>query len=224
MDKQNAISTIAVTEENYVDIIREIEDAFFDIPFENSAFQTEAFVVAAQITPARAYRAIGLRMQTKLRALEEAKYGRMKDDIDIEELYEKINDPTTSKWDKKRAEIDIQQKLAGRRFADKLINDALQELTVLYKHFKALPRYTREEFEQEERIHFEQRLQRQVAGIEGAKESIVNMIDDMRSIDAFEKEVVAAIANSTPLSLEDARAKSLTNFIHTNLMQEPQKS
>jgi hypothetical protein len=224
MSQQNALSTAVVTEENYVDVIREIEDAFFDIPFENSSFQTEAFVISSQITPARAYRAIGLRMNAKLRALEEAKYGRMKEDIDIEELYEKINDPATSKWDRKRAQIDVEQKLAGRRFTDKLINDALQELNVLYRHFKALPRYTREEFEKEERLHFEQRLQRQIAGIEGAKESLVNMIDDMRSINAFEKEVVEALANNQPISIEDARAKSLTNFIQMNVMKEEQKS
>lgn len=102
--------TTEITVKNYVDVISEIEAAFFDIPFENSAFQTEAFVIASQITPERAYRAIGLRMHSKLNALNEIKYTRAKEDIDIQELQEKIN-TSTSKWDRMCAQIDIEQKL-----------------------------------------------------------------------------------------------------------------
>ncbi len=66
------------------EIIKEIEDAFYDIPFENSAFQNEYFVLQGQYTPARAYRAIGLRMSSKLQAINELKYGRQLEEINIE--------------------------------------------------------------------------------------------------------------------------------------------
>ena len=198
----NELSTQVLTEAQIPDVIKELETAFFDIPFENSAFQTEAFVIAAQLTPERAYRAIGLRMSAKLRALNEAKFGRMKEDIDIAELEEKINHPDTSHWDCKRAEIDIQQKLTNRNYTDKLINDALSELNVLYKHFSALPKYTREEFEQGERKHFQARLTRQVQGVNGALESLSNMTDDLVAIEKFEQETLLALqAPSDPEQL-----------------------
>ena len=59
------------------------------------------------------------------------------------------------------------------------MNDALTELNILYHHFKALPRYTREQFEQGERQHFEVKLQRQAVGMQGALEALENMNTDM---------------------------------------------
>ena len=164
-----------ITATNAADILGEIDAAFFDIPFENSRFQTENFVLKAQLTPERAYRALGLRMHNRLRALREAQFSRMREDVDIEELQHKASDTYASKWDRRRAEIDLSQKLANRPFTDKLINDAVSELNVLYAHFKAMPRYTREEFEAGEHRHFELRLTRQARGITGAAESLANM-------------------------------------------------
>ena len=91
-----------IDQSNADDVINEINEAFFDIPFENSEFQTENFVIAASITPERAYRAIGLRLQSRLRALQEAKFGAAKEDIDIEELEAKIADPNTNNFDRRR--------------------------------------------------------------------------------------------------------------------------
>lgn len=207
------ITTQVVTEENIKTVIQEIEDAFYDIPFENSAFQTESFVIAAQITPERAYRSIGLRMNAKLRALNEAKFGRMKEDIDIDELKEKLSDLNLNKWDRMRFEIDIQQKLSNRRFTDKLINDALAELNVLYGHFKALPKFTREQFEQGERRHFEQRLQRQISGISGARESLVNMVDDSRAISEFENNYTDLLLSGGQVNSIDMLTEQMNNLI-----------
>lgn len=157
------------------DVVKEIEDAFFDIPFENSQFQTEKFVINAQVTPERAYRAIGLRMMNRLRALQEAKFKRMREDIDIEELQEKLKDTCRSRFDRRRIELDIAEKLSHRAFTDKLINDAIVELNVLYEHFKRLPRFTRKQFEDAEGLYFNASLERQLTGIVGAAESLMNM-------------------------------------------------
>jgi hypothetical protein len=160
-------------------VLQEVQDAFFDIPFENSQFQTEAFVIAANVTPERAYRSIGLRMHSKIQAVLEAKHGRAKEDIDIEELQEKIDNPDTNKFERRRAQLDIEYKLAQRPYTDKLMNDALTELNILYSHFKALPRYTREQFELGEKKHFEVKLQRQVLGMVGGHEALENMNTDL---------------------------------------------
>lgn len=188
MTENTAIST--VTSENADGVIDIINEAFYDIPFENSAFQTEQFVIAAQITPERAYRSIGLRLHSRLQALKEAKYNAMREEIDIEELQEKIADPNTNKFDRRRAEIEIEQKIANRPFTQKLINDAVQECNVLYKHFQALPKFTREQFEKGEKQHFTLRLNRAVQGIQGAQESLVNMEKDMPTLLEYEQETL----------------------------------
>lgn len=181
---------LTVTYENSQDVIAEIEQAFFDIPFENSAFQTEAFVIGGQITPERAYRSIGLRMHAKLRALNEAKFGRMKEEVDLDEIEHKLNSGELNQFDRRREEIKKQQILSQRNWTDKLINDAISELNVLYKHFKSLPKFTREQFEQGEKLHYEQRLNRQVLGLEGAKESLINMNEDIHAIKSYEEKVL----------------------------------
>lgn len=188
---------LTVTYENSQDVIAEIEQAFFDIPFENSQFQTESFVIGGQITPERAYRAIGLRMHAKLRALNEAKFGRMKEEVDLDEIEHKLNSGELNQFDRRREEIKKQQILSQRNWTDKLINDAISELNVLYKHFKALPKYTREQFEQGEKLHYEQRLNRQVLGLEGAKESLINMNEDILAIKNYEEKVLQLEHNAT---------------------------
>jgi hypothetical protein len=210
----NSITTINT--ENVNDIIAELNEAFYNIPFENSQFQTENFVIGGSITPARAYRSIGLRMMSKLEALREAKYSRLRMDIDIEELQEKIANPETNKFDRRRAELEIQQKTEGLTYSNKLINDAVVELNQLYEHFKALPKYSREEFENEESIHFEQRLQRQLAGADGARESLMNMHQDIQNIRGFEENFLLTGERQLANLLEKPAETVNTLTLNTN--------
>lgn len=169
---------VVLDEKDLPGVIQEFQDAFYDIPFGNSKFQIENFVVNSQHTPARMYRAVGLSSSAKIRALREALYSRKKEEIDIEELEEKIADPLTSKFDKRRFQLDIEQKMENREYTKKLVNDALHELSQYYRIFKSLPKLTRPEFEQEEKKHFKIRLNKAVLGIQGARESLDNMGDD----------------------------------------------
>jgi hypothetical protein len=156
-------------------IIESFESAFFDIPFDNSAFQNVHFVVQQQMTPGRAYRAIGLRMSAKIRALQEAYFDRQSEEIDIAELGAKRDDPATSKFDRMRAELEIQRKLSHHSYADKLINDAIIELKTLEQELRKIPAYTREQFEAEERLHFQTRLSHQLQGLSGPAEAMIAM-------------------------------------------------
>jgi hypothetical protein len=201
-----------ITVENTQDVISEVENAFFDIPFENSRFQTESFVIGGQITPERAYRAIGLRMHAKLRALNEAKFGRMKEQVDIDEIDYKLQNESLTPFDRRREEIKKQEILSRRTWTDKLINDAISELNVLYKHFKSLPKFTREQFEAGERLHFEQRLNRQALGLEGARESLINMNEDIRAISTYEQQVAQLENSATEVSLIEL-SKSMPNIL-----------
>lgn len=194
-------------------VIAEIEAAFFDIPFENSDFQNEAFVVASQITPERAYRAIGLRMLSKLQALRENQFNERRRDIKLGELREKLESPDVSKWDKMRAQVEIDEIECGISYAEKLKNDAVRELECLYRHFTALPKFTREQFEAAEANHFEQRLKRGAAGISGAPEGLINLGEDLAALVGYEAKVQqqAALDTSTLQALRLGMSNQLEN-------------
>jgi hypothetical protein len=179
MDEGRSLITI---EQATGSVLKEIEDAFFDIPFENSDFQNRAFVVAGQITPARAYRAIGLRMFAKIHAVKEHKFRQDINAIDIEEKEGKLADPSASEFDRRRLRIEILKLEDGAAWGAKLLNDALRELNCLYSEFKQMPKYTREQFEAEEAAHFTARLTRQLKH-NGAQESLANMREDLPSMD-----------------------------------------
>ena len=216
MESNNSLTVIST--DNAAEVIKEVQDAFYDIPFENSAFQTENFVIAGQITPERAYRAIGLRMNKKLIAVQEALIGKEMEKVEEDELRAKLESPDYNQFEKRKFELELQKKQIYKPFNDKLLNDALKELNVLYKHFKALPKYTREQFEAGEKRHFLEDLNRQVLGADGAKGSLINMFDDMASIENFEQNF-AQIANNydTQLLLE------VTENSLTNVVKEPTK-
>lgn len=166
--------------ENLNNVVREMEDSFYDIPFGNSKFQIRNFVINSQHTPARAYRAIGLSASAKIRALKEALYGQKKEEIDIEEINEKIADPSVNKFEKRRLQLKLEKKLEDKRYTSKLVNDALHELSELYSAYKQLPAYTRENFEKEEKKHFQLKLKKQALGIQGSLESLDNMGENIK--------------------------------------------
>lgn len=172
----NAPKPLAVEDIGHV--LTQLEAAFFDIPFENSDFQNRAFVVAAQQTPARAYRAIGLRMFAKIRAVKEYLFQQERNKIDIEEKESKIESPDLSTFDKRRLELDILQLKEGDAWGKKLLNDALRELDCLHSEFKKLPTFSRDQFEAEERKHFAARMHRQMTA-PGPMESLANMNVDL---------------------------------------------
>lgn len=143
-------------------VLQQLEEAYFDIPFENSDFQNRNFVMSAQITPARAYRAIGLRMFAKIRAIKEYYINKQLRQIDIEELEYKISLPETSEFDKRRHHLEILRIQEGEAWGEKLLNDAMRELECLHQEFQKFPRYTREQFEAEEEQHYTSYLQQQL--------------------------------------------------------------
>ena len=193
-------------------MVEEFEKHYYDIPFGNSEFQITNFVVNSQLTPSRAYRAIGLTMSAKIRALKEAMYSIEKENIDIEEMRENLENET-NKFEKRRIEIDIQQKLDNRQYTQKLGNDAWKELKQLYKYFKVLPKFTREEFEKGEREYFEKSLIRKSIGVDGANDSLLAMGIDKVTM----KKMQLEIANTDDdiftkgLNIENLEKGLLTN-------------
>lgn len=163
--------------EKSLNIVDEFYRKFFDIPFGNSEFQNRKFVMEAQFTPARGYRALGLRIHDRLRALQHAGFSIREDDIDIEELEEKILS-ADNKYDKRRLEVELDRKKASRQFTMKAVNDAAVEVVTMWEEVEKLPEYTREQFEKEEYDHFLISLRRQCKGITGAVDSLSLLSND----------------------------------------------
>lgn len=201
--------TNQITPSDIPNVLSELETAFYDIPFENSDFQNSMFVVAAQQTPGRAYRAIGLRMFAKIRAIKELNFARRLEEIDLQEKQELVNNEQASKFDRMRAQVEIDKMLDQRAWTDKLLNDALKELGCLYTEFKKLPAITRDQFEQEERLHFQLKLERQARGQVGALESLANMNGDAALLDHLATD---------PLLLQNLRQK-VEESLTTNVNQ-----
>jgi hypothetical protein len=172
-----------VNVDNIATVLDQLHEAYYDIPFENSDFQNRAFVMAAQQTPARAYRAVGLRMFSKLHAVKKHLMQRKRNDIDLREKQHRLANENLTEFDVERLQLDVVELQDGLRYADKLLNDAIRELNCLYAEFKKLPRYTREGFEREEEYHFHNKLTRMLNGQQGAAESLLNMQEDLPQLE-----------------------------------------
>lgn len=181
-------SSSELTVESAPNLIEEIEKAYFDIPFGNTTFQTEAFIVGASITPQRAYRAIGLQLHSILSTLRDHQQRLELAAIDADELRYKAEN-STDQFEKRRAEVKLKHLTSQDNWSRKLLNDTLEEARVLYKHFQALPKFTREEFEQCEPLYFMEKLKREIAGVAGAHESLVNMTEGLPSLLEFQAQV-----------------------------------
>jgi hypothetical protein len=184
-------------------IATEYEEAFFDIPFGNSAFQIRNFIINAAHTPERAYRSIGLGMRAKINALKEAYYNLKKEEIDIEELVAKIKTDQMNDFEKRRTLLEIERKEEIRQDIKKLINDALAELHEFYTVFKSLPRFTRQQFEAGERKYFEIRLQKMALGVQGPLESLDNMGADISQLLGRQIPKIPKVMDKVNMVLEE---------------------
>lgn len=198
---------------NVQDILQEIENAFYDVPFGNTDFQCENFIIAASITPARAYRAIGLQLQSILTSLNNLKYAERLKQIEILEVKEKINNPDTPKFERMKAEVQLDQLQTHNKWNEKLVKDQIHQANLYYKHFKSFPNYTREQFEKEEPLYFEQSQRRQLLGITGARESIMNMMDDKKTMDQFENLWLELPVDQREKMLEDITKQAMASLI-----------
>lgn len=194
----------------------EIMDAFHDIPFENSRYQTENFVIAQNITPERAYRALGLRLITKLQALQEHEVARQLEEVDRDEHLATINDPDASEFDKRRARLKIQKIDVAKPYMDKLIRDSMADVTYCYELFKRFPKYTNEQFEAGEERHFLERCFRQTAEMSGPVESLVNMNRDLQSLEKFLDEY-ALLPEHKKQDLVEFTENTLTNLFNKQI-------
>lgn len=165
-----------IDESNYLDILTEMENKFYDIPFSNSKFQIDHFVIADQTTPARAYRMIGVNIIDKLQTLKETITKLKLAQVDLDEMKYKLAKESKDSFKARRLKIKIENKIFSNRWTQKMISDCVAEIQAYKDALDYFPEYTRENFEAEERIHFEMQMNKQIeANGDGALESIHNM-------------------------------------------------
>lgn len=170
---ENQVGNLEKKVDELKDFLKELYNQFEELPFGNSDFQNKYFVINSQITPARAFRALCLRLRDRINALLEAYYNLKKEDIDIEELEEKLKTEKNI-YEKRRIELDIEFKKLKRIDIKKLVDDAIHEVNYLLNLYNQFPKITREEFESEEEEYFKKKLTTQLIG-DGNLMSLLSM-------------------------------------------------
>jgi hypothetical protein len=219
-----------ITKDNINNILKEIQEDSFDIPFGNSDYQTIHFMINSSNTPQRAYRNILLRLKDRISAMQEnsfniklidnkiLKYNNiikkknrnrkrlqkeldslhnctkvLRNDIEAERIKSDIEmlGIETEKY-----QIKIDKTLSTRGDIDKLANDTIHEIELLYNIYQKLPKYTREEFESAEEQYFITSLSHQITGSAGPRESLLNMgmtLDNDLNITKNEKALLSNV-------------------------------
>jgi hypothetical protein len=194
-------------------LINEVDVAFNDIPYSNSVFQMEMFVLASQITPERAYRQIGMQLQLALEKIVSTTMQVQEQETELAETEDELKNKQLTPQGKIKLELAIFQKERALVALRKTLKDASIEADLYYEYFKKFPRYTREEFERGESLYYEQRLLRQLYNIEGCKEAIINMTDDKKTLDVFMSTYQQLPESDKKLMLAELSKKSLANYI-----------
>ena len=155
----------------------ELLDKCLDIPFENSLYQDEAFILNTSYTDARAVRNIGLRLSSKVQALRELEYSLEKAAIEKEQLEAKVHaDP----FEKRLADLEIKKRMGGMAYTQKLLKDCLYECEYLRAILAKLPKLSRSEFEAQEKQYFLESLTRQAIGLPESVKSLEAMGEEIK--------------------------------------------
>lgn len=200
--------------ENALDILEEVSELSNQIPFGNSKFQTEKFIVASSITPARAYRSILLNLKESLSKISSSYDSLRLSEKNFEKEIEKLKAQAKKTKDSLKKEIlnnEIRRMVVNKKLERKTLDDLVEEAKVLYYHLNKLPKYTREEFEKAEGIYYLESLKRQAMGLTGAKNSLLSMFEDIKALENFEEKYEALPEDQKHL-LEKITEESLTNL------------
>jgi hypothetical protein len=127
------------------DVEKELLAAMMEVPFGNSRFQIETFILNDP-KPERAYRQALLEISEKYKSLKQAQFRRRKLDVELRRL-EKKQAEHDDPFERELAGIEIEEKTFDISQEDKMIHDAIIQLKVYSDFLQTVPKFTREEFE-----------------------------------------------------------------------------
>lgn len=156
------------------DIERELLHKCEDVPFGNSLYQSQCFIINQSYTKARALRACGLALNSSIRGLRDLEISQARKTIDIEELEERLK-TETNPFEVRRIKLTIQEKRSDDAISAKLLKDAIYEIEYFRGVMDKLPKMNREEFELAEPEYYKRTLTRQAIGVGEAQNSLNGM-------------------------------------------------
>lgn len=134
-------------------------EAFYNVPFGNSKFQIEKFVLSHE-SPERVYRQLCLELSAKYQNLKTYWYEQRRMKIELKKLEKKLKEEHDED-EKELIRIDIEEKLWNIETHDKLVHDGCVEFGIYYSIFEKMPKITREDFDNSEAKYWNIRLVRQ---------------------------------------------------------------
>lgn len=154
---------------NINEIAKDIQERAFDIPFGNSDFQ-ENVHTQGSLTPGREYRHLLLQCNKYVKAIKHNEFQHRRKRLDIEEAKEKLSklSPESDYHEYNRILIDLEEFEFEEGNLKHLLADALHSLNNVYSQLKSCHKYTREEFELEEEIHYRLKFKNDLEGKVGA--------------------------------------------------------
>ena len=135
--------------------LSKIQKKMRSVPFGMSVYQIEKFN-RGQETPERLYRNCLLQLSQKIRALKECEFRRKRYEIDLEEIDERLK--TAVGFERRRLEIDREEKIFNLDGEIKLIEDCYIECQTYVRILDELPEFTRDQFENAEGVYWERKL------------------------------------------------------------------
>jgi len=156
-----SLDTFKLSFHNQID---EVFKMFETVPFGNSEYQFENHTPWLS-EPARRYRQCLLELDRLFKVLHENKCHRGRCILDLEDVEDKISD-LESRWFRnavqeralKRLYISREEAEYGLKECVNKFHDAIAKAESYYKELMSLPRFTREQFEQEERDAWTRKL------------------------------------------------------------------
>ena len=175
----------------YVDQVeKELLEKCEDIPFGNSLYQDECFILNTSYTDSRAIRNVGLTLSARVRALRELEISMARLAVDLEE--NEYLSKRAEGFELKRLEITRREKLSGMAYTQKLLKDALYEVEYLRAILDKLPKLSRAEFEAGEKQYFIESLTRQAVGLPEAAKSLEAMgVEPEKQYSFFDKPTLS---------------------------------
>jgi len=141
-----------------IDAIEKLFGEIRELQQNRSNFALEKFVVGQHDMPARQRKQVLDELLAMMMGLQQSVTAYEMAQIDIDELSEI---ETENKHEQKRNDIRLWEKTREVKLIEMQIIGTLRECAFLYALLDRMPKYTREQFEQEEVEYWEKRLTRQ---------------------------------------------------------------
>lgn len=205
---------------NFLEFYKHFYELVEEIPFGNSNFQNQFFVIWYEHSNPRVYRAAALYISSKLEALLETYYNLKKQNIDIELLKREIAKLEAEKPENydlliEKKKLEIEEKNARLIHLEKLIKDAIVEIESLWPIIAEMWKITRAEFEAAEEEHYRKKMKFELENPNWYIQSLLIM--DKRP---FEKIINENEWNAKNLELKFKDVEEFIKKVNEELIRE----